>query len=335
MQRRLMEPTEERPDSYLDVVVVGSCFFDLLTYIPRFPKPGETIHGEKFLSDFGGKGANMCIMAAKLGGRNVMVSMVGDDTFGRETIGNFKKFGVNTDWINITNEAATGISNSIVDNDGEPSFISIPGANKLLTVGHVHQAKSVIEKGKVLIANCGIPLSTALEALKLGKASGLVTVYNPAPKVLTELDGEFYTNTDVLVLNMDEAASLTRASVGDKDEVMSACLWFHNCGVRHVVISMREHGAMGSVRDLHSDGDMKSLKNSVFHVSARHANGVDTTGAGDALAGAIAYFLACHPHLTFQEIVTRAVAIATQTVEIEGVQKSYPDRKCLPAELFS
>ena len=62
---------------------------------------------------------------------------------------------------------------------------------------------------------------------------------------------------------------------------------------------------------------------------------VDTTGAGDALTGALAYFMACYPHLTFKEMVTRAVAIATQTVEIKGVQKSYPDRDCFPEELFS
>lgn len=77
------------------------------------------------------------------------------------------------------------------------------------------------------------------------------------------------------------------------------------------------------------------LRNTVFHVPTRPANVVDTTGAGDALTGTLAFFLACYPQLSFKEMVTRAVAIATQTVESEGVQKSYPDRDSLPAELFS
>ena len=63
---------------------------------------------------------------------------------------------------------------------------------------------------------------------------------------------------DVLVLNMDEAESLICTSVRNKDEVMSACLWFHNSGVHRVVITMREEGAMGSVRDLQSDAEFKS-----------------------------------------------------------------------------
>ena len=91
----------------------------------------------------------------------------------------------------------------------------------------------------------------------MGKACELTTIFNPAPKV-GELDGEFYSNIDVLVLNMDEAESLICTSVRNKDEVMSACLWFHNSGVHRVVITMREQGAMGSVRDLQSDAEFKS-----------------------------------------------------------------------------
>jgi ribokinase len=58
------------------------------------------------------------------------------------------------------------------------------------------------------------------------------------------------------------------------------------------------------------------------------------TGAGDALAGAFSFFLSSCPHLSLKEIVTRSVAIATCTVETEGVQKSYPTRESLPSELF-
>lgn len=246
-----MDCSGEKPASYFDVVVVGACFSDLLTYVPKYPKPGETAHGRKFMFDFGGKGANMCIMATKLGAKTAMVSIVGHDVFGRETIGNFKKFGVNTDCIIVHEGAATGITNCIVDDEGEPSFISIAGVTKLLTAEHIDQAKCIIEKGRVLITNKGIPLPTALAALKLGKSSGLLTIFNPAPK-LSELDDEFYTNTDIFVLNMDEAASLTNTSVRTQQDVQAACSWFHKRGVHRVVITMRENGAVGSIRDLQS-----------------------------------------------------------------------------------
>ena len=43
----------------------------------HLPKPGETIHGHTFAQGFGGKGANQCVMAARLGAHCAMVAKVG------------------------------------------------------------------------------------------------------------------------------------------------------------------------------------------------------------------------------------------------------------------
>ncbi|KAG9336831.1 hypothetical protein JZ751_003179 [Albula glossodonta] len=56
-----------------DVVVVGSCMTDLVSQAPRLPKAGETIHGHKFFIGFGGKGANQCVQAARLGAKAAIV----------------------------------------------------------------------------------------------------------------------------------------------------------------------------------------------------------------------------------------------------------------------
>ena len=93
-----------------DVVVVGSCFVDMISYVPHFPKFCETVKGSKFQLDFGGKAANQCVMAQKLGANTAMVAKTGNDQFGKDTIQNFKKFGVNTDFISVTDKAETGIT---------------------------------------------------------------------------------------------------------------------------------------------------------------------------------------------------------------------------------
>lgn len=46
------------------------------SYVPRLPKPGETIQGDRFSMGFGGKGANQCVMAARLGAATAMVAKV-------------------------------------------------------------------------------------------------------------------------------------------------------------------------------------------------------------------------------------------------------------------
>ena len=54
---------------------VNLCLF-LFSYIPKLPQRGETIHGSKFKMGFGGKGANQCVTAAKLGAKTAMVAKV-------------------------------------------------------------------------------------------------------------------------------------------------------------------------------------------------------------------------------------------------------------------
>lgn len=45
----------------------------------RLPKAGETIHGHKFFIGFGGKGANQCVQASRLGAKTSMICKVGAD----------------------------------------------------------------------------------------------------------------------------------------------------------------------------------------------------------------------------------------------------------------
>lgn len=72
----------------------------------------------------------------------------------------------------------------------------------------------------------------------------------------------------------------------------------------------------------------------ISYVTTNQVETVDTTGAGDSVVGALAYFLACHPTLPFKEAVRRSIAIATITVTSHGVQSSYPAKKELPSYLF-
>ena len=55
----------------------------MTTFADRFPKPGETIFGEKFDLGLGGKGANQAVDARLCGADVFMVARVGSDLFGR------------------------------------------------------------------------------------------------------------------------------------------------------------------------------------------------------------------------------------------------------------
>lgn len=54
------------------LLFVSLCY----SYVPHLPAAGETLRATKFQNGFGGKGANQCVAAAKLGSSTALISKV-------------------------------------------------------------------------------------------------------------------------------------------------------------------------------------------------------------------------------------------------------------------
>ncbi|XP_072031362.1 ribokinase-like [Amphiura filiformis] len=306
-----------------EVVVVGSCNTDLISYAPRLPKPGETIHGTKFSIGFGGKGANQCVMAARLEAKTAMVSKVGDDAFGNETIKNFKENGVITEFVSISKGASTGVAPIAVNEQGQNAIIIVPGANMLITPTEVEDALSKLPSVKVLLCQLEINMDATLAALKYGKSKGILTILNPAPAV-EKLDPEYYKNCDIFCPNETETEILTGLPVTNIDEAKTAAIKLIELGCTKVIITMGGNGAVLITSD----------NSNPVHITTQKVTPVDTTGAGDAFVGSLAYFLAYHSSLPIPEMIKRACHIATISVGNQGTQKSFPWKGDLPEELL-
>ena len=61
------------------VVILGSINVDLVTTVNALPLKGETVFGDTFLIEYGGKGANQAVAAARLGAKVSMIGRVGSD----------------------------------------------------------------------------------------------------------------------------------------------------------------------------------------------------------------------------------------------------------------
>lgn len=97
----------------------------------RLPKSGETLHGSKFATGFGGKGANQCVAAAKLGAKTAMVAKLGNDPWGQKYLEHLRTQGVDTSGVKIV-EDTTGIAQIIVSETGENQIVIVAGANNHL-----------------------------------------------------------------------------------------------------------------------------------------------------------------------------------------------------------
>ncbi|XP_008295290.1 ribokinase [Stegastes partitus] len=306
-----------------DVVVVGSCMTDLVSQAPRLPKAGETIHGHKFFIGFGGKGANQCIQAARLGVKTAMVCKVGKDFFGDNYIQNFKDNGVHTDFVGQTSDAATGAASITVNDAGENAIVIVAGANMLLGREELQKALPAISRAKVLVCQLEISPQTSLEALRMARDNKAKTIFNPAPAI-PDLDPDFYKVSDVFCCNESEAELLTGSSVTNLEEAHRAGQELLKRGCGSVIITL---GPQGSVV-------LKAQESTSKHVPVPAVTAVDTTGAGDSFIGALAFYMANYSTMPLEEMARRANQVAAVSVQAVGTQTSYPFRRNLPAELF-
>jgi len=296
------------------VCVVGAANIDLISYVPRLPRLGETLHGTQFRMGYGGKGANQAVMTAKLGAGVAMVCKLGEDVFGEGTLANFREWGVDTEHVTFTDEAFSGVAPIAVDPDGNNAIIIVTGANDLLSPEDVERARPAIRDSVVVACQLEVELETTIAALRVAREVGARTIFNPAP-AREALPAEIYRLSDVLCPNESETELLTGMQAGDE-----AARELLRRGAGAVVLTLGERGCLVVDPD------------SARHVPVERVDAVDTTGAGDAFVGSLAYFLAAGRSLA--DAADRANRIAAISVRGRGTQTSFPTAADLPAGLL-
>lgn len=298
------------------ICVVGAANMDLISYVPRLPRMGETLHGSRFHMGFGGKGANQAVMAAKLGARVSMVSKLGRDVFGENTLENFRSYDIDCTHVLFTDAAFSGVAPIAVDEQGNNSIIIVTGANDLLSIEDIEAARPTITAAQILVCQLETPLDTTLAALRIARQEGVKTIFNPAPG-RAGLPEELFPLSDILCPNESETELITGLPVGSIEEAVSAARALLAKGAGTVILTLGERGSL-----LVSEGKTE-------HIPARKVKTLDSTGAGDAFIGSLAYFVAAGKALP--EAIRRANGIAAISVQASGTQSSFPNAADLPA----
>jgi len=194
------------------ICVVGASNLDLISFVPRLPRMGETLHGTRFHMGYGGKGANQAVMAAKLGGDVAMVTKLGRDPFGENTFKNFESWRIDTHHVLFTDQAFSGVAPIAVDPDGHNAIIIVTGANDLLTEEEIEAARATIGASQILLCQLEITVEVSLAAMRVARQQGVRTILNPAPG-RSDLPEEFYQLSDIFCPNETEAELLAGSVV--------------------------------------------------------------------------------------------------------------------------
>ena len=286
------------------IAVIGSTMMDLTVYADVLPAAGETRFGNSFTTGFGGKGANQAVMAARTGAKVTMITGIGNDGFGDESLANFKNCGMDTSSV-LRLPTHTGVAHIWVDGEGQNRISIVPGANFALTPQDAVDEVSKLKDVSVLIAQCEIPQEVTLAAFRTAQELGITTILNPAP--YQPLTDDLLELTDWLIPNEVEFAELDKTHrTPDSDSVIA---------------SLRSNGR--TIVTLGSDGAaLVTADGSVKRFAAKKVSATDTTGAGDCFIGAFAAALATGA--TEESAVQFGIDCATKSVTRKGAQSSYP-----------
>src|ERR1035441_7728700 len=185
------------------IAVVGSANVDLTTFSDQFPKPGETIFGNKFDLGFGGKGANQAVAARLCGADVFMVARVGDDLFGPSTIKNFENLGIDATHVRQVIGVSSGVAPIFVDASGQNRIIVVKGANDQLKPADVDAAAAMLKSANCIVLQFEIPLETVYYTIKFARQHGIQCILNPAPA--QPIDTQAIAGLDYFVPNETEA----------------------------------------------------------------------------------------------------------------------------------
>lgn len=291
------------------VIVVGSVNVDLTVRLERLPLPGETVTNGVLSRQGGGKGANQACAAARFGAATRFVGAVGTDDMAAEALDGLRAFGVDVSAVRAVPDVATGVALILVDPAGENQIAVASGANAALDATAVGAALDAVAPpaGSVVLTGFEIPDEACVAAARWAAAHGLRLVLNPAPA--RPIAAELAAAHPILTPNATEAEQLTGAA----DPAVAARLLSERTGAP-VVVTVGAEGALL----------FDPARGVVERVPAPAVEPVDTTGAGDTLAGVLAACLASGaPVLGALSWAVTAAAVSTTGV---GARGALPER---------
>ena len=260
------------------VFVAGSINMDVVATAPRHPKVGETVLGREMFFVPGGKGANQAVAAARLGAQVSLIGRVGRDGFGAQMKAFLTAQGVDLTNVQETEGAATGCALIVVANK-DNAIVVVPAANADLSALDVEGTE--FSRADVLVSQLEIPTSTVAAFFARGRAGGARTIFNPAPAI--DVDRSLFALADLVILNETELAAFT----GRQVEATAA-----TGTIVDVANALRSRADQVVCVTLGARGVVATIGSETHVVDGRQVEAVDTTGAGDCFAGAVAAELA-------------------------------------------
>ena len=270
------------------IAIIGLVGRSMFCDVPRFHAGGETITARGLYEEWGGKGFNQAVAAAR---QDAAVSFLG--AVNAADAKALKDFCVQEGLAATiaAKKAPTACAAILTDGSGETRVTVYPGAE--LEPRDVDAFAGKIAMADFLLLNNEVPESVNLAAVEIARQYGVKIIFNPAPA--RKLPQKILDAVSVFTPNEFESLELGAESLELKAEVITT-LGARGCKIR-------------------STGEV---------IPAPSAKAVDSTGAGDTFNAVLAVRLA--EGETLHDACVAANAAASQSVAVRYVMPSLPRR---------
>ena len=287
-----------------NIYVLGSINMDMVITTPYIPAEGETLTGSNFFLNGGGKGANQAVAAAKQNVTTYLIGNVGNDIFGKDLISNLTDYNVSTTYLHKLNNTPTGVAMIIIHNN-DNRIILDGGANHKISLKQIDEALVNANENDIFITQLENNIDAVIYGLKKAKEHKMITIFNPAPAKV--LDIEIYNYIDYLILNETECEILGGLYPEGETQINEV---YKKLGVKNLIIT------------LGSKGSLLVKENEIQQIKPNKVNAVDTTAAGDTYVGVFASQLA--KGISEIDGLNYASIASSLTCLKEGAQQSIP-----------
>lgn len=217
-----------------DVITIGSALLDVFVKSDKFltlpaseypdglaigiERGGKTEVGEVEVCS-GGAGSNNAVSFARKGFNTAIIAELGTDLTAATIKEELKRERVDLGMVIEEQDETTGISTILVAADGSRAVAVYRGASGMLTESDINWNR--LDADWLMISSLGGEMNTLSMLLNFGKANGSQIAINPGKKELEQANKwggiNLFKNTDILIVNREEAGLVTHLPFQDND----------------------------------------------------------------------------------------------------------------------
>lgn len=295
------------------IISIGSVNADFQVRVDQEAGSTTTMLAHHFVRLSGGKAANVAFLARRLDAPATLIARVGKDDLQEQALRPLQEKGVDISNVRKVEGASTGVSMIAVPPNGKKFIMLASNANDLWEKEDGDLVRQLIEKapsGSVLVIDYEISAFIVEVAINAAAERGFSVILDPSPT--NRVNKSLYPKIDYLVPDASETEQLTGILPDSIEKAVKAARLLVQNGIRTAMVKLDEGGCV-----VVSSG-------TTLHVPPVPVEVTDTTGAGDAFAGALA--VAVLEKQSLSDSACYATAASLATVSAYGSQPAYPSR---------